>query len=168
MTDGLSSDAPRLADAGALLRIARDREHVDRKTGQLSTARVTLADLCGQPVTKEPSKRRSFSTYMLCNQPADSVREIGRQAAKEPSAAIDPRGAAATCDSLHAIVSEGQPALVIAEEEDKDGRPGHVGIRFAPHVIAAGEPEWRRVRGEMISAFGQVASIDQLRREHCG
>ncbi len=169
MTDGSNSDdAPRLADAGALLRIARDRHHVDSRTGLLSTARVTFGDLCGEPVTKEPSKQRSFSTYMLCNQPAEVIREIARLAAKEPSAEIDPRGAAATCSSLDAIVSDGQGALVVAEEKDKDGRSGHVGIRFAPHVIAAGEPEWRRVRGEMISAFGLVAGVDQVRRDRCG
>lgn len=160
--------ALRLSDERALLRIARDHHHIDADTGRLSKARINFGDLCGEPVTREPTKQRSLSTYMLCSQDIDAVRETARSAAKEPSADFEPKGAAGPLEDLSAIDSSGEPALRIEEEAEKDGRAGHVGIRFSLHVIAAGEPEWRRVRDAIISTFGQVTTIDQLKRDRCG
>jgi hypothetical protein len=105
---------------------------------------------------------------MLCSQDIAAVRETARAAAKEPSALLEPKGAAAPLEHLTTIDSSGEPALRIEEEAEKDGRAGHVGIRFSSHVIAAGEPEWRRVRDALISTFGQVTTIDQLKRDKCG
>lgn len=163
-----SANALRLSDERALLRIARDRDHIDEDTGRLSKARITFGDLCGQPVTREPTKERSLSTYMLCNQDIEAVRATARAAAKEPSADFEPKGAAAPIEDLIAIDSSGNPALRIEEEAERDGRAGHVGIRFSFHVISAGEPEWRRVRDALISAFGHVKTIDQVKRDRCG
>lgn len=167
MSDYSVAGLPSLRNEYALLRIARDRHHIDESTGGLSKARINLNDLCGDPVTNTPSKQRSFSTFMLCNQCIDALMETARASVKEPSADLEPKGAAASLKQLTAIDSGGFPALRIEEEAEKTGRAGHVGIRFSSHVIEAGEPEWRRVRDALISTFSKVSPIDQLKRDNC-
>lgn len=167
MAAGSGSIIPSLNSARALLRIARDIHHIDSRTGQLSRSRVLLQDLRGEPVTGNPGKCRSFSTYMLCNQTPEVVLNIAAEVAKEPSFIVDPKGAGALCSDLERIDSGGVPALLVSEEEDKDGRPGHVGIRFARHVANAGEAEQRRVRDALIAVFGAVASVAQVHKRFC-
>ena len=71
------SNSPRLEDAIALLRIARDAFHIDENM-TLSKARISLNDLCGEPEKQEPSTQRSLSVFMLCNQSFETVLNIGK------------------------------------------------------------------------------------------
>jgi hypothetical protein len=161
------SSTAALGGARALVRIARDRDHIDPKTGKLSPARVSLADLRGEPTGKDPSRCRSFSTFALCSQPLESIVETARALAKDQDCRDHPKGAAARCEALRAIDNMGAPALEIFEEPRASDRPGHVGIRFSEAVRNAREPIQRIVRDRLIDAFGAVKPIEELYREHC-
>ena len=161
------SSAAALGGARALVRIARDRDHIDPKTGKLSPARVTLADLRGEPTGKDPSRRRSFSTFALCSQPLEAIVETARALAKDKDCRDHPKGAAARCEELLANEYMGAQALEIFEEPEASDRPGHVGIRFSEAVRTAGESVQRVVRDRLIDAFGEVKPIEELYRAHC-
>lgn len=167
MSADSGSEAPRLVDAQALLRIARDADHIDTGTGRLSSNRISLQHLCGEPIAGKPGKRHSFSTFMLCNQTAEAIRAIAAQIAKGPPFTEAPKGAAGLCEELAKIGGAGAPALLLSEEEDENGLSGHVSIRFAPRVIDAGRPEQRRVCDALINAFGAVACLDKARSDKC-
>jgi hypothetical protein len=161
------NEAPVLAEAWALLRVARDSDHIDAPTGQLSKSRISLGHLCGEPVPGKLGKRHSFSTWMLCNQTRDVARNIAVRVATAPAFVADPRGAAALCEQLVKIGSAGAPALLLSEEKDESGLSGHVSIRFNQHVIDAGKPEQRRVRDALIAAFGAVVRVDEAHSAKC-
>lgn len=147
------SSAAALRGTRALLRIARNGDHIDPKTGKLSPARVTLADLRGEPIGKDPSRRRSSSTFTLCSQTREDIMNTARALAKEDDFRREPKGAAATLQALLAIDHSGAPALEIFEEPEASDRPGHVGIRFSESVRNAAELVQRNVRAQLVDAL---------------
>lgn len=158
--------APALSKERALLRVARDEDHVKQGANTLSEARISLDDLNGKP-GRGPSRRRSMSMFMLCSQSSEVILEIARDLTKDPKQHDTPMGAAALLAELFAIEHDGKKALLIAEEPDPEGRPGHVSIRFAEAIRQAREAIQRIVRGKLIEAFGEVRPVAELRRDRC-
>lgn len=159
--------SPLLPNERALLRVARDPDHIDHKTNRLSEARIPLKHLKGEPVSSDPSRRQSMSTFKLCSQPLDIVRAIATELTKEDHYRDSPIGAAALCEHLLAIEYDSTKALEISQEPDPDGRPGHVAIRFAETIRLAGDPIGRIVRNKLIEAFGVVQPVTELHRDRC-
>jgi hypothetical protein len=163
---GEHDEPPRLADAGALLRVARDARHIDKTTNSLSNGGLSLSDLCGKPDSHDGTPR-SMSALMLCNQSPTVVAEVAARLSKDDAFKAQPRGAAALLAQLVRIVRQGERALDIAPE-DEPGQPGHVSIRFAAAIRAQSETIHRDVRSEIVRVFGAVADIGRLRDARCG
>lgn len=158
---------PHLKDAIALLRIARDENHIDHCTGGLSTARIPLQDLRAALQKGDSSRARSLSVFMLCNQDTPTLENIAKELTTSEQYKKTPRGAAAKISSIEEITHNGQKAFLVEEELCSSKFPGHVGITFAESFRNCDPSLQRLLRERIIACFGKVKPLAEVRAEKC-
>jgi hypothetical protein len=158
-------EKPKLADAQSLLRVARDQRHVDEHTRGLSKGAINLNDLNAKPDSND-GKPRSFSTMMLCNQATETLLAAAAAISRSDEFRAEPIGAASALAEIQSIDFDGRDAFELLEEEE-EGLPGHVSVRFAAHARALSDANQRNLRDALVRAFGQVKLITEIRSERC-
>jgi hypothetical protein len=158
-----ASTALSLDQAGSLLNVVRDLQHVDNN-GHLSQTRITLEQLQGGPDRR--GVPRSISTLMLCNQAIEILEQSARSLSKTDELRQRPCGAAASIDDILSIKADADTAFSILPEEE-EGLPGHVSIRFTAIARSFSETIRRDLRISLIRAFGEIATVKELRAVRC-
>jgi hypothetical protein len=158
-----ASTALSLDEAVSLLNVVRDPQHAD-KNGHLSQKRITLEQLQGGP--DREGVPRSISTLMLCNQAIEILEQSARRLSKTDELRQRPCGAAATIDDILSIKADAETAFSILPEEE-EGLPGHVSIRFSTVSRSLSETIQRDFRIRLIRAFGEIATVKELRAIRC-